>query len=297
MKTKLIVNPQAGSGRAERLITPVIDRLKGMGHSVELANTSKPGDGIRLAKEAVKQGYEMIIAGGGDGTLNEVINGIVGSDAILGVIPMGTVNVFCQETGIGLDSLSACDVIEEGEVKKIDLGKAGDRYFILCAGIGFDAHVVSELKPQFKRIMGAVAYPLSGLKSLFSWKPTKMLIQVDDQPIKRKGFLAVVGNISSYAGPEISVTPLASLDDGWLDLCIFKKRTTLDIIRYVLGVLFRRHTEFEDIEYFKAKYVKIEAERPVLVHTDCEVIGEVPMEFSIVPKALSVLLPQRKKEG
>lgn len=225
-------------------------------------------------------------------TLNEVINRMVGSSAILGVIPLGTVNVFCQETGIGLDSLFACDVIEKGEIRRIDLGLAGGRYFILCAGVGFDAHVISELEPQFKRIMGALAYPVSGIKSLFSWKPTKMFIQIDDQPIRRKGFLVVIGNISSYGGPGISVTPLANLDDGWLDVCIFKKRSMLDIIRYTFGVLLRQHTEFEDIEYFKAREIKIEAKRPILVHTDCEVIGAVPMEFSIAPKILPVILPK-----
>ncbi len=295
MKTKLIANPAAGQGRAEKLLPPIIQRLKGMGYSVEIAYTSKEQNGIRLAKEAVEQKYELIIAGGGDGTLNEVINGVVGSSAIIGVIPLGTVNVFCQETGIGLDSLSACDVIEKGEIRKIDLGLAGSRYFVLCAGVGFDAHVISELEPQFKRIMGALAYPISGIKSLFSWKPTKMFIQIDNQPLKRKGFLVVIGNISSYAGPGISVTPLANLDDGWLDVCIFKKRSILDIIRYTLGVIFRQHTEFEDIEYFKAKEIKIEAERPVLVHTDCEVIGAVPMEFSIATKILPVILPKVEK--
>jgi YegS/Rv2252/BmrU family lipid kinase len=291
VKTRLIVNPKAGPERAKRLLPILVERLERMGHSVDIAETSKVGDGIVLAKEAVEEGYELMVSCGGDGTLNEVINGMVGSDALLGVIPLGTVNLFCQETGIGLDSTSACDIIQSGNVRKIDLGKAGDRYFILCAGIGFDAHVVSEIEPQFKRIMGAMAYPLSGIKSLFSWKPTKMLIQIDDQPIKRKGYLVVIGNTSFYGGKDICVTPLASFTDGWLDICIFKKRTALDIIRYSLGVVFRRHTEFEDIEYFKAKSIKIEAERPVLVHTDCEVIGEVPMEFSVVPKALPVLLP------
>ncbi|MEW6103673.1 MAG: diacylglycerol kinase family protein [bacterium] len=296
MKARLIANPSAGQGRANRLLSPVIERLKKMGYDVDIALTSKEGDGIKLARDAVEKGFELIVAGGGDGTLNEVINGMVGSPAILGVIPLGTVNVFCQEVGIGLDSLSACDCLKEGEIKRIDLGLAGNRYFILCAGIGFDAHVVSELEKEFKRIMGALAYPISGLKSLFSWKPTRMLISIDDQPLKRKGFLVVIGNIKAYAGPEISVTPLASLDDGWLDLCIFKKRTALDILRYTLGVITRSHTEFEDIEYFKAKYVKIEAEEPVLVHTDCEVIGTVPMEFSIAPAILPVILPSEKKQ-
>ena len=292
MKTKLIANPKAGQGRAGRLLPQILKRLKEIGQDVDMATTGKQGDGIRLAKEAVEQGYKLIIAGGGDGTLNEVINGMVSSEATMGVIPLGTVNVFCQETGIGLDSLAACEVIKEGVARRIDLGLAGSRYFILCAGIGFDAHVISELEPEFKRIMEAMAYPLSGIKSLFSWKPTKMFIQIDDQPIKRNGFLVVIGNISSYTGPGISVTPLASLDDGWLDLCIFKKRTVFDILRYIIGIIARRHTEFPDIEYFKTKRVHIEAEEPVLVHTDCEVIGRVPMEFRVAKKALSMILPK-----
>lgn len=293
MRIRLIVNPIAGGGRAKKNLPNLLDILKNLNFDVDVRETKNIQDGIKQAEEGVREGYEMIVAVGGDGTVNEVINGMVGSDIPLGIIPLGTVNVFAEEIGLPRDLNNACLCLKEQNKKKIDLGKAGNRYFILCAGVGFDAYVVFDVEPQFKKIWGFMAYPLTAsMKTLFNYKPCKMLIQIDDHSIKRKGYLVVIGNIKGYAGKGISVTPEALFNDGFLDVCIFKKKTRWDIIRYAIGVLFKRHIEFEDIEYFKAKTVKIETERPVLVHTDCEVIGVTPMEFCVVPNILNVIFPR-----
>ncbi|MEW6188872.1 MAG: diacylglycerol kinase family protein [Actinomycetota bacterium] len=303
LKLALIVNPIAGQGRAEKALPQVKRKLKEV-FNLQIYRTQRVGDGILTAKRALNQDCQIIVAMGGDGTVFEVVNGIIGSKAILGVIPCGTGNVFAAEMGIPFNLFRACEVILRGSARNIDVGRAcppspltpgagkrvNDRYFVLMAGVGFDAQIVQEVNPEVKRMLKDLAYILTGIKTLFTYKPTLMEIELDGEE-KEKGYFVVVGNAKCYAGRYFSITTQASIEDGWLDICIFKKGDIASFVRYITGVLLRKHLAYSDVYYKRAKRVQITASVSTLVQADGELIGQTPMHFAILPHAVSVITP------
>jgi len=296
LKLALIVNPTAGQGRTEKALPQVKRKLKEV-FNLQVYRTQMVGDGILLAKKALNQDCQILVAMGGDGTVSEVVNGIVGSKAILGVIPCGTTNVFAAEMGIPFNSFKACEVILRGSTRKIDIGKAypsgrrgNNRHFVLMAGVGFDAQIVQEVDPEVKRMLKDLAYILTGIKTLFTYKPTLMEIELDGEK-KEKGYFVVVGNARCYAGRYFSITTRASIGDGWLDICIFKKGNIASFVRYITGVLLRKHLAYSDVYYRRAKRIQITASVSTLVQADGELIGQTPMHFTILPHAVSVITP------
>jgi YegS/Rv2252/BmrU family lipid kinase len=290
MKAKLIVNPFAGGGRGKAILPKTVEKLKREGIEVDVHVSEVQGDVLKASKEAAERNYKLVIADGGDGTVNEVINGIVETNITLGIIPSGTVNLFAREVGIPLNPLKACELIRRGNVRRIDLGRAGVRYFLMMAGVGFDAHVIKEVEPWFKEIFGVAAFSIPLIKTLLNYKPTQMSIEMDGELIKRKGYFVIISNIPSYI-PSLKTAPSARFDDGYLDVCILKRRGAVDILRYFVGFLLGKHKSFSDVELFKVRKISVSSKDSVLVHTDCEVVGTTPMEFSVVPKALKIILP------
>lgn len=301
LKLALIVNPLAGQGRTEKALPQVKRKLKEV-FNLQVYRTQRVGDGIPIAKKALNQDCQILVAMGGDGTVSEVVNGIIGSKAILGVIPCGTTNVFAAEMGIPFNLFKACEVILSGSTRKIDIGKAcpvvprgkkrrvNDRHFVLMAGVGFDAQIVQEVDPEVKRMLKDLAYILTGIKTLFTYKPTLMEIELDGEK-KEKGYFVVVGNARCYAGRYFSITTQASIEDGWLDICIFKKGDIASFVRYITGVLLRKHLAYSDVYYRRAKRIQITAPVSTLVQADGELIGQTPMHFTILPHAVSVITP------
>lgn len=290
MRAVLIVNPTAGQGRAGRILSEVEELLRTGGLDLKVFRTEKPGEATLLTKRALAEGCERVIVLGGDGTISEAINGLAGSKAVLGVISAGTGEVFAAEMGLPTDPVEACRVVIGDKIREIDLGKADGRYFVLMAGIGFDAQVVKEVKPEVKRMLKDLAYVLTGIKTLLTYKPTLMRIVLDGGKAI-EGYFAVVGNARCYAGRYFSVATQASIDDGWLDVCVFKRGDMASFVRYLTGVLLRRHLDYSDVQYFRTKAVSIESLHPVLVQADGELIGQTPMRFSVVPRALPVIVP------
>ena len=235
----------------------------------------------------------MISASGGDGTVNEVINGIMLSGKSgkqrFAIIPLGTENVLCQETGIPFDSMDAARLIVAGKTMKMDIGRAGKRYFVLMAGIGFDAHVATKVQPLLKKIIGSAAYSFAAWNELFRYRHSEITVRIDGKKTV-KGSFVVIGNTKLY-GAKLKIAAKASITDGLLDVCIFKGKDILSFFRYALGTLTAQHTRFSDIEYFKARRIKVNSRPKVLCHVDCEVIGKTPIEVSVVPKAINLVIP------
>ena len=157
MRYLLVINPLAGDGKARGLITKISAFFHLHGHDMTIAQTQKRGDGIRLTKRHQNK-HDVVIACGGDGTINEVINGLIGTKKPLAIIPLGTENVFARYLKIPSDVEKACQRIVNGKHRVIDLGKANGRHFILMTGIGFDAHVASKVEPLLKKLFGSIAY-------------------------------------------------------------------------------------------------------------------------------------------
>lgn len=288
MRIKLIANPAAGSGRI-KTIEQVREYLECKGASVDLYLTGKRGDAVLAAKVAAEEGFDTVVVMGGDGTLNEVVNGLAGSSVNLGFIPLGTVNVFALETGIPMDPIKACDVIYNGSPTKISLGRVNDRYFVLMAGIGFDAYVVYGVNLKLKRFSGRISYVIKALTSLFSFPGYQLEIELDNgERIAAYGI--VVGN-GKYYGGSMSVTPSAELTRGDLDVCLFKGKGPANMLRYVWGIMRRKHLGYSDVEYRTVKGLRVSSKGESYIQADGDAVGKLPAEFSVLRDGVSVILP------
>ncbi len=278
----VILNPRARSERAQSLA----EELRRIAPLVDLRFTSGPGDARVLAAEAAREGARVVVAAGGDGTVNEVANGLAGSDAALGVLPMGTMNVFAKEHGLPDDLEGAWRVVRDGSVRQIDLPAAGDHYFIQLAGVGLDAQVVKETKWESKKRLGPLSYLISAAQ-IASRTPPKLFVESDTAT--HEGSFVLIGN-GRYYGAKMTFFPDAKPDDGLLDVLVFKNLGYLDIARYLGSVFIGKHTALSDVEYFQTAQVNIQSQEAVPVEVDGELLGELPMTFRIAEK-LRVCVP------
>jgi YegS/Rv2252/BmrU family lipid kinase len=290
-RTVIVFNPAAGNaGSLQGDLEDCCELLSGYGWSVELWPTASPGDGTRLARAAAEQGYDAVIAAGGDGTINEIVNGLAGSPTALGVLPVGTVNVWAREIGLPLQPRATTEALLKTQVRSIDLGRAGERYFLLMAGVGFDAAVVNEVRGEEKRRLGALAYVLRAIELSRRFRGTRARLRLDETVLRRRVLLVVLGNTQLYAG-VLKITPRARIDDGLLDVCIIKGNTLLDAPLRLLSIVLQRHSVDRKLEYHRARTIRIEARPALPVQVDGELIGQTPMTIEAVPLALRVLLP------
>jgi len=286
-----IHNPHSGGGGYLRDVPLIFGALRGLGYDVEELETDAPGAATRLAREAVAAGFDVVCAVGGDGTVNETINGLAGSDVPLAIIPTGTVNVLAMELGIPLEPPDAVRMLETGTVSWIDLGLAGDRHFALMAGVGMDAAVVASLNPTMKKALKEAAFAVQGLANYLTHEDPLIRVSCDERTVE--GYFAVFGNSSNYGG-AFGITPLADMRDGLLDVCVLKDKSFVSTVWYWTAALINAHMKHPKVEYFRterASVATVEDGKEVLVQTDGEVAGRLPMECRVVPRALRVVVP------
>ena len=283
-KVCIIFNPAARGGKAISLET----ELRELAAGTPIFTPGEPGTIGALAAAAVRNGYDQIIAAGGDGTVNEVVNGIAGTDAILGVLPLGTMNVFAYEIGIRSVPLRKCwEIIQLGRLKTVDLLLANQKHFVQLAGVGLDALAVQETDWQMRRTIGPVSYLLAAAQVIARPAPLLRLVFADGS--ESAGCFILIGNGRFYGGP-ISLFREARNDDGLLDLLIFKHQTYLDIFRYIQSVFVGNHTELPDIEYRQTPSVHVQSDRSVPVELDGDVAGDTPVQFEIARQKLQVIV-------
>ena len=294
-RVALIYNPRSGRGHAkDELLSQVLTRLKDAGMEVSPRPTERMGHATQIAREVAEAGFEMAIAWGGDGTLNEVACGLRDSPTAMGVLPGGTVNVFAREVGIPLKLSGALDTLVGGRIVRIPMGFAGERPFLLMAGVGLDGEVVYRLKSGFKDALGAFAFWLDGFRLLASYPMSPVRVRVGGREIVGTGLIA--GNIRRY-GPRYYVTPDAKLEEPKLDVVIFTGKNRRDYLRYLLGILGHFHLRFSDIEHLKtdALSVSVDEGARVPLQLDGEPSGCAPVEIRVQDKALAVVLPAREE--
>lgn len=285
-KTLVILNPAARGERAARLR----DKLHALAGEVRL--TGGPGDARAMAALAVEEGYGTVVAAGGDGTINEVVNGLAGSDVTLGLLPLGTMNIFAAELGVPSNQLRrGWQVIEAGYTRKVDVAQANKHAFIQLAGVGFDAQAVAGVDWQFKKNFGPLSYLISAAR-VAARKPPALLVDTDDGQT-REGSFVLVGNGRYYAAP-VAVFKQAVIDDGLLDVLVFKNLGYLDIIRYVQNAIFGTHLGLSDVDYFQTTRLTVRPppDQDVPFEADGELMGFAPVTFRIVPPQLRVLVPK-----
>src|SRR3989344_2078985 len=212
MRILIIANPMSGRGAAGKVMPRLRDFFERNYVDADFYTTKKQKDAIGIAKKAAKSGkYDVISASGGDGTVNEVINGIMLSGKSgkqrFAIIPLGTENVLCQETGIPFDSMDAARLIVAGKTMKMDIGRAGKRYFVLMAGIGFDAHVATKVQPLLKKIIGSAAYSFAAWNELFRYRHSEITVKIDGKKTV-KGSFVVIGNTKLY-GAKLKIAAKA----------------------------------------------------------------------------------------
>jgi diacylglycerol kinase (ATP) len=284
--TIVILNPTAGSPEHVRSWQ---ERAKSLAGDCPVRVTSHSGEAEALARRAVEEGFARIVAAGGDGTVSQVANGLAGSNAILGVLPMGSVNVFAMELGLPLHNLQRCwDIIEDTNLRLVDMPSANNRYFVQLAGVGLDAQVVKETSLAFKRSFGPLSYLISAAQ-IAARQPPKLFIESEHTSVEEGSFV-LVGNGRLYGGP-FPFFKQAVIDDGLFDVVVFKRLGYLEIIRYLQDVVFSADIKVPEIEYFQTRQLRITSEQDVPVELDGELAGNCPVDFRIRKRALRVLAP------
>lgn len=290
MKTVIIVNPTSGRLKYPRQVEWLQTQLDRSGFNPLVTVTRGSLEATRSARQAAGEGADLIISVGGDGTLNEVINGIAGSASILGIVPVGWRNVLARELGIPSKLTEALNVIRRGMVRKIDLGQVNNRWFALMVGVGLDAQAVKTVNLKLKRYLGGYAYHLAGLKSLFSFKPMIFRVILNGKK-ELGGYAAIISNARYYGGPH-QVNPAARVDDGFLHLCLFERGRKSDHARYFWGVVRKHLHRYPDVCFRKIKEITI-PEAGLPVQADGDFIGYTPLRIRIRPRILPVLVPSK----
>lgn len=291
MRAKLILNPTSrhavSAGRLRKIERALAER----GFSLKTCATAKPGEAREQAARAKDESFQMVICAGGDGTIHEVINGIAGSDLVLGILPMGTGNVLAWDMNIPLDIQKACEVLVTGRIRTIDLGLTSvGSYFSCMAGVGLDAQVVREVDPTMKGILGMIAYPLTAVRTVLRYGLPELTIDIDGKKPPLTGYSVVICNSRHYGG-RFTLCHHAVIDDGWLDVCILQEHHASAIIRSGVSVAMNHHEAVEGLTFHRGRSVHVSSNRKVLVQSDGDIIGTTPIGFSIAPQALKVMAP------
>ncbi len=247
-----------------------------------------------LAAEAVERGVDVVLVCGGDGTVNEAAQSLIGAETALAVWPGGTANVLASELRLPRSPEGLADLIAAGSILTISVGRAmkpetgWQRYFLLMAGIGLDAAIVQSVNLNLKRMAGIGAYLVSGLDYLARLPLTPFVI--DFNGCRHESTFAVISNSAHYA-VWFRLAPEAKMDDDKLDICLFNSRSRLVYLSYAAMSLAGRHTRSKGVVYQEATRARANSNDAALVQLDGEVVGNLPMQFEIVPRALKVVAP------
>jgi diacylglycerol kinase (ATP) len=289
----IVYNPAAGqSNNLQTTLDRVANLWRDRGWQVQIAATTASGDATVKAQQAAASGYNVVIAAGGDGTVNEVMNGLVGTNTALGTLPLGTVNIWAREMGLPMDLLKAAESLTKSELAQIDVGMAGDRYFLLMAGIGFDAAVTATVSASEKKLLGAIAYIKQAIQVAWSFRGVRLKLKIDGKKVRGKILMVVIGNSQLYGG-VVKFTANATIDDGLLDVCVIKGRGMLSAPRRLISIFARHYNRDPQVKYYQAKQIEIRGKRgkDLPVQIDGDYLSTTPMSFRVVPSSLWILVP------
>lgn len=323
MQAELIYNPSGGQVVLRHELDNVAAFLNRHGWSVTLRETSRPLEATELARHAVNRGARVVIAAGGDGTVNEVANGLVNTDAALGVLPVGTTNSWALQMGIpalnpmlpgtqmvkmiaALEEriarplpasyyrkvlLDAARVLVEGRTVAVDMGELSGRHFLMWAGIGFDAAVAKSIPLRDKRALGSWAYVLPAIGAAYQYSGTDVWLNLDGKVVKVSTPLIVVSNIQLYGG-MVEIGTKACVNDAKLDVCIFKGDGFFTFVQHAMKVLTHRHLKDPKVEYYQCREIVVESAPSLPVHVDGEPFTKTPVAIHTVPSSLKAIVPK-----
>ncbi|HLK59599.1 MAG TPA: diacylglycerol kinase family protein [Chthonomonadaceae bacterium] len=296
-RVTIILNPTSGRGQGakrhdevehllHRSIRNVFDVV-----SWRVVETTGRGSATALAAEAAQQGVHMVVAAGGDGTVSEVLNGLVGTETRLGILPLGTGNDFARTLGIGTDLKLAVLTLFYGNPRKVDVGRVHGRYFLNVAGCGFDAVCAQRVNQGYRYLHGTAAYLAAVYQSLLSYKRSEITLTVDGETRKLKAMLCSVANAQTYGG-GMRIAPDARLNDGLLDVCIVTTESKWEFLKAFPRVFRGTHVTHPDVILLRGREIRVESDPVLPVLVDGEVLGTTPADFSILPQAITVMTPE-----
>ncbi|MBI4577625.1 MAG: diacylglycerol kinase family lipid kinase [Planctomycetes bacterium] len=302
----IVVNPISGKGQGRAILPRVRRGVRSLGYAVDTVITRGAGDARRAVETA--NGVSAVVAVGGDGTINEVLNGLAGRRLPVAIYPAGTGNILGKELDLAASPQALVDLLRDRRVSWFDLvevesatapSTAGPsarfhRRFAAVAGIGFDASIVRELSSLREGSIHMAYYTIPILKVLATYDFPPLRLEVDGRVVSEGAGFAIVGNVASYGGP-LRLVPRASSDDGLMDVCVFRKRSVWDFLRYGFGVLTRSHHRYPDVHFHQGREVRVSSESPrVPVQVDGDNAGFLPATFRVLPREVPILAPRKK---
>lgn len=294
----VIHNPVAGWRRRRRL-RAVLDRLERLGCAVDVRETTQRGDAEAFARLARAEAYDRLVVAGGDGTINEAINGLADRRVPLAVVPLGTANVLAAEIGLGTGTAAVARAIADGPSATVALGRISGpdghaRRFSMMAGIGFDAHVVARVDPALKRWTGKLAYVLASLSQIVDHRNRMYELVVDGRPYRAASVIVAKGH---FYGGRFVVAPAARLDEPYLHVCLFARTGRWHAIRYAAALLFGVLHRLSDVALLRARRIEIAGPAGEPVQVDGDLDGQLPVIIDIDDRALRLAVPADAARG
>ena len=287
----LIINPVAGADRAPDHQARLGDALSDRFGPIEISVTAGPGDAERAARHAVEAGCTHVFVAGGDGTLNEALNGVASTahgleQVTFGIIPLGTGNDFARTLAVPVEVDDAIAVVKRGEVVRVDAGRLNHRVFVNVSGGGFIAEVSEAVTPQLKSIAGRLAYLVGGAQTLLDFEPVRMTLAAEPggERIGAAVHAFAVCNSRMIGGGRL-IAPHAMIDDGLLDVCVIDAMPTLEFVALLRRVADGDHLDDPRVRYLRASRATMQFDRRILVNTDGEVLETDRCEYEVLPKA------------
>lgn len=299
----IIINPTAGRGRAGREAGAIRRLLGAAARDWPWLYTRARGEGEMLARKAVADGAKLVVTVGGDGTLHEVVNGVLGTDATVGLIPFGTGNDLARALGLFGNLETACRAITGGETRQIDvgviegLGTNGPRHFLVLTGTGFDARTAQTVNAGIKNLSGPAAYVWGAILTLKDFESFQLTLTLDDGTVKKtQAMFASFANCPTTGGGML-IAPPALVDDGLLDICLVAEVSKSTLFYQLSQVFSGAHTKHPAVSLLRCRSVQVEAvpAQPLLI--DGEVLGTTPAMISLLPGALAIKAPRPGEKG
>jgi diacylglycerol kinase (ATP) len=314
---RLILNPVAGTDEGPSLVADINARLREHVGHLDITITNGPGDAERAGFRAASDGETRLFVAGGDGTLNEVLNGVYASgrlaDVLFGLLPLGTGNDFAAVTGTPSDMDEAVRSFADGHTLLVDVGRLNDRVFVNASAGGFVAEASEAVTPELKTLTGRLAYLIGGAQALFSYEPVRARVEPrGESHVLHPSVRLVTGPSSAADGlvvhdldlqlfavcnsPLIGggrlIAPEAVIDDGWLDVCVIETMPTLEFVALLRQVARGEHLADRRVSYFRTRDLRLEFDRVIKVNTDGQVLEAASCHYTVLPRAARFLVPR-----
>jgi len=284
----IIRNPTAGQRRAHDY-TQALDLLESAGCTVTVTETTARGDATQIAREADATALDAVVAAGGDGTINEVVNGLAGRTLPLGVIPLGTSNVLAHEIGVGSDIGRAVDTILSGRRQPVAAALAGGQYCCLMVSAGYDARAITRVRPAVKRLIGEAAYYVAGLEEVIAGPRRMLSVEIDGEAFEAAS--AIVMNGRLYGG-KFTCAPDADMREASFQVVLLTRTGRWNLVRYGMALVTNRLNRLADVRTVPATSVRILAPAGEPCQSDGDLIGRAPLDIRVEANVVEILFPQ-----